>query len=156
VGGPHYSINSYAPSFDGAYVACGVSPGGSENTVLHIIETATGRQCKETIDRASQGFLIWLPDGRCFLYTRLRAASSGRCRGLGERQCLRPAECSSGFLAALPHPLLRVPFTTGHPEEVKRLYDGAISIKLTSHEFPIVATGCEFVTLPCISILQSS
>ena len=71
-GGPHYSINYYAPSFDGAYVAYGVSPGGSEDAVLHIIETATGRECKETIDRTAFGFPAWLPDGRRFFYTRLQ------------------------------------------------------------------------------------
>ena len=71
-GCPHYSINYYAPSFDGAYVAYGVSAGGSEDAVLHIIETATGRESKETIDRAAFSFPAWLPDGRRFLYSRLQ------------------------------------------------------------------------------------
>ena len=70
--GPHYSINYFEPSFDGAYVVCGVSPGGSEDAVIHIIETATGQEAKETIDRAQFGGPAWLPDGRSFLYNRLQ------------------------------------------------------------------------------------
>ena len=34
-------INYYGASFDGAYVAYGASPGGSEDAVIHVIETAT-------------------------------------------------------------------------------------------------------------------
>ena len=36
--------------------------------------------------------------------------------------------------------LVRVPFATGRPEQVKLPFDGEISIKLASHEFPIMTT----------------
>lgn len=71
-GGPHYSINYYGPSFDGHYIAFGVSPAGSEDAVLHVLDTGTGRETGDVIDRAQIGSPSWLPDGRSFLYNRLQ------------------------------------------------------------------------------------
>jgi len=71
-GGPHYAIDYYAPSLDGRYVAFGVSPAGSEDAVLHVMETSTGKETGDTIDRAQFGSPSWLPDGRSFLYNRLQ------------------------------------------------------------------------------------
>ncbi len=71
-GGPHYSIDYYAPSFDGQYVAFGVSPAGSEDAVLHVVDTATGKDTGDVIDRAQFGSPSWLPDGRSFVYNRLQ------------------------------------------------------------------------------------
>ena len=71
-GGPHHSINYYAPSFDGQYVAFGVSPAGSEDAVLRVIDTATGKETGDVIDRAQFGSPSWLPDGRSFVYNRLQ------------------------------------------------------------------------------------
>jgi prolyl oligopeptidase len=67
-GGPHYSIDYYAPSFDGRYVAFGVSPAGSEDAVLHVLDTNTGKETGDVIDRAQFGSPNWLPDGHSFLY----------------------------------------------------------------------------------------
>ena len=41
--GKHWSIDYFTPSLDGKYVAYGVSEGGSENSVLHVLESATGQ-----------------------------------------------------------------------------------------------------------------
>lgn len=71
-GGPHYAIDYYAPSLDGRYVAFGVSPAGSEDAVLHVMDTSTGKETGDTIDRAQFGSPSWLPDGRSFLYNRLQ------------------------------------------------------------------------------------
>jgi prolyl oligopeptidase len=72
-GGPPYALNYYAPSDDGKYVAYGISPGGSENAVLHVLEAATKRESSETIDRAQFGDVIsWRPDERSFFYNRLQ------------------------------------------------------------------------------------
>jgi len=70
--GAHYAISYYAASFDGRYVAYGVSLSGSEDAVLHVVETATGRELTDTIDRAQFGSPSWMPDGRSFLYNRLQ------------------------------------------------------------------------------------
>ncbi len=67
--GRHFSIDYFQPSLDGKYVAYGISPGGSENSVLHVIESATGKVLSDTIDRAQFGQPNWLPDDS-FFYTR--------------------------------------------------------------------------------------
>jgi len=69
--GVHYSIDYYTPSPDGKLVAVGISPGGSENSVLHVLESATGKDLGEHIDRAQFGAIAWLPDNRSFFYNRL-------------------------------------------------------------------------------------
>src|SRR5215467_14459719 len=68
--GKHYSIDYFQPSIDGKYVAYGISPGGSEESVLHVLEAGTGTVLPDTIDRAQFGSPSWQPDGRSFFFTR--------------------------------------------------------------------------------------
>ena len=70
--GVHYSIDYFQASPDGKLVAVGISPGGSENSVMHVLEADTGRDTHERIDRAQFGAVYWLPDNRSFFYNRLR------------------------------------------------------------------------------------
>src|SRR6266446_736270 len=71
-GGPHYVISYYAPSFDGKYVAAGVSAAGSEDAVLRVFDTSTAKETGDVIDRAQFGSPAWMPDGRSLLYNRLQ------------------------------------------------------------------------------------
>ncbi|HWG75509.1 MAG TPA: prolyl oligopeptidase family serine peptidase [Steroidobacteraceae bacterium] len=66
----HYALDWYAPSWDGRYVAYGVSEGGSENSVLHVREVANGRELTESIDRTEDCVVAWRPDNRSFFYLR--------------------------------------------------------------------------------------
>jgi len=75
--GKRYSIDSYSPSFDGKYVCYTVSLGGSENGEMRVVETSTGRDLGERIDRARFGAGAWMPDGRSFLYNRLQKLAAG-------------------------------------------------------------------------------
>jgi len=75
-GEPH-AINYFQPSWDGEYVAYGVSAGGSEDAVLHVIETSTGKEVGTPIDRAQFGGVSWLQDNRSFFYTRLQKLEPG-------------------------------------------------------------------------------
>ena len=68
--GPHFALDYYEPSQDGARLAYAVSPGGSEASVIHILDVTTGQDSAETIDRAEQGSPSWLPDGKAFFYNR--------------------------------------------------------------------------------------
>lgn len=68
----HDAISYYAPSFDGNYAAIGISPAGSEDAVLHFVDTATGKETGETIDRAQVSSSNWLPDGKALFYNRLQ------------------------------------------------------------------------------------
>jgi prolyl oligopeptidase len=67
--GRHFSIDYFAPSIDGRYVAYGISPGGSEESVLHVIESTTGKVLSDSIDRAEFAQPAWLSDNS-FFYTR--------------------------------------------------------------------------------------
>jgi len=52
-------------------VAYGISRGGSENSVLHFVETASGKALADEMDRAQFGQPTWLPDGKTLFYGRL-------------------------------------------------------------------------------------
>jgi prolyl oligopeptidase len=67
----HYAIDYFTPSWDGKYVAYGISPGGSEDSVIHILNAGSGKELPETIDRARFGGIAWRPDGSSFYYNRL-------------------------------------------------------------------------------------
>jgi prolyl oligopeptidase len=75
--GKRYSIDSYNPSLDGKYVSYTISIGGSENGEMHVVESATGRDLGEDIDRCRFGAGAWLPDNRSFLYNRLQKLAAG-------------------------------------------------------------------------------
>jgi prolyl oligopeptidase len=77
VPGKRYSISDYNASFDGQYVSYTVSIGGSEEGEMRVIETATGKDMGERIDRARFGAGAWLPDGKSFLYNRLQKLAKG-------------------------------------------------------------------------------
>jgi prolyl oligopeptidase len=75
-GGAHYVISYYAPSFDGKYVAAGISAAGSEDAVLRLFDTSTGKETGDVIDRAQFGSPTWMPDSRSLLYNRLQQLTS--------------------------------------------------------------------------------
>jgi prolyl oligopeptidase len=68
--GHHFAIDYFQPSDDGSTVAYGMSPGGSENSVIHILDVAGGKESPETIDRAEDGAPSWRADGKSFFYNR--------------------------------------------------------------------------------------
>jgi prolyl oligopeptidase len=57
-------------SEDGKYVAYGTSASGSEESTLHIIESATGTVLPDTIDRTRFASVAWMKDSSAFYYTR--------------------------------------------------------------------------------------
>lgn len=75
-GRPH-AINYYAPSPDGRWVALGVSAGGSEDAVLHVLDTRTGRQVGPRLPRVQLGAIAWTPDSRQFFFNRMAAPKPG-------------------------------------------------------------------------------
>ncbi len=76
-GGPHWSLDYFSPSWDGRYVAYGVSPAGSENSILRVLEVSSGQVLPDSIDRAQFGAASWRPDGRSFFYNRLQKLGPG-------------------------------------------------------------------------------
>lgn len=76
--GQHYTINYYLPSLDGSKVAYGISEGGSEAEVIHVVDTATGAILTDAIDRAYYfGVTSWLPGSNAFYYVRFPKMRAG-------------------------------------------------------------------------------
>jgi prolyl oligopeptidase len=72
----HAALDFYAPSWDGQLLAYGVSLGGSEDSVLHMLDVAGKRRFRETIDRRSSA-VAWLPDNSGFFYLRYNKPTQG-------------------------------------------------------------------------------
>ena len=70
--GQHYSLDWFQPSWEGKYVAYGISPGGSEDSTIHVIESATGKLLPDSIDRSQYAGLSWLPNSSGFFHMRLQ------------------------------------------------------------------------------------
>ena len=75
----HYSIGRYTPSPDGKFVVYGLARGGSEETVLHVMNVQTGKNLPDTIDRIETAYNspVWSADGGGFFYSRRRKLPSG-------------------------------------------------------------------------------
>ena len=76
-GVPH-AINYYRPSWDGRYVAFGISAGGSENATLHVLDMQRGKRVGEPLPRVTEHGLNWLPDSRSFTCNQLQALQPGQ------------------------------------------------------------------------------
>lgn len=70
--GKHAAIDYFVPSPNARFVAVGVSLGGSENSVLHVIEVRSGKLLSESISRAQDGAPSWTDDSRSFYFSRLQ------------------------------------------------------------------------------------
>jgi prolyl oligopeptidase len=75
-GGVHVSLDWWLPSPDGRHVVYGLSPAGSENSVLHVMEVETLRVLPERIAGTQYASPSWLPDSSGFFYGRV--ADPGR------------------------------------------------------------------------------
>ena len=64
------ALDWWFPSKDGKYVAYGTSASGSEESTLHLIESATGKLLSDTIDRTRFASVAWKKDSSGFYYTR--------------------------------------------------------------------------------------
>jgi prolyl oligopeptidase len=121
--GRHFSIDYFQPSLDGKYVAYGISPGGSEESVLHVIESASGKALSDVIDRAQFGSPSWLEDGS-FFYTRTQKLAADA-----------PATAKYQKLRVYHHVL----GTDPDAEPAVFGYEVLANVKVTEDDFSIVA-----------------
>lgn len=77
-GSAHISIDYFQPSLDGSHVAYALSTGGSEQSTLHVLVTASGRDLPDRIDRTNFGDVNWNEDGKSFFYNRLVKLAPGQ------------------------------------------------------------------------------
>ena len=64
------TLDSWQPSKEGDLVAYQVSTGGTEESVLRVLDVATGEVVDGPIDRARYSPVAWLPGGEAFFYVR--------------------------------------------------------------------------------------
>lgn len=70
-GVPH-AVNWFVPSWDGRYVAYGLSAGGSEDASMHILDLRSGRHVGDPVPRVPFGGVSWLPDSGSVAFNQLR------------------------------------------------------------------------------------
>ncbi|HET9170454.1 MAG TPA: prolyl oligopeptidase family serine peptidase [Actinospica sp.] len=64
------TLDLWYPSRDGSLLAYLLSEGGTEESLLRVIDVAGGDLVDGPIDRARYSSIAWLPDGSAFYYTR--------------------------------------------------------------------------------------
>ncbi len=72
--GKHFALEFCRPSPDGKFVAYGLAAAGSEQTVLHVLDVAAGKDVGETIANMESDYTppSWLADSSGFVYSRRR------------------------------------------------------------------------------------
>lgn len=67
----HYSLDWWSASPDGSKLAYGLSKDGSEDSVLHVMDVATGAVLPERIANTQSASPSWLEDSSGFFYNQL-------------------------------------------------------------------------------------
>lgn len=63
-------LDAWEPSWEGDLVAVQLSCGGTENSVLRVLDARTGEVVDGPVDRVRRSPVAWLPGGRAFYYVR--------------------------------------------------------------------------------------
>jgi prolyl oligopeptidase len=64
------TLDAWQPSLEGDRLAYQLSEGGTEESVLRVLDVATGEILEGPIDRVRYSPVAWLPGGRAFYYVR--------------------------------------------------------------------------------------
>jgi prolyl oligopeptidase len=64
------TLDAWQPTVEGHLVAYQLSAGGSEESVLRVLDVVTGQDVDGPIDRARYSPVAWLPGGEAFYYVR--------------------------------------------------------------------------------------
>jgi prolyl oligopeptidase len=70
----HMSLDWWEPSPEGTHLVYGLSKDGSEDSVLHVLSVADGRELPELIANTEAANPHWLDDGSGFFYNQLTGA----------------------------------------------------------------------------------
>lgn len=64
------TLDGWQPDREGRRLAYKVSHGGDEESLLYVIDVATGKRVDGPIDRVRESSVAWLPGGEAFFYVR--------------------------------------------------------------------------------------
>ena len=126
-----YAMNYWAASPDGRRVLVGLSASGSEQAVMEIIDTETGRTLPDRIDRAQYASPSWLEDSSGFFFNRLSADGK-----MGSADFYKDSVCWLHRIG------------TDAAKDVKVLVRGQFDdVPIRDIDFPVVVVqpGCRFV-----------
>ena len=130
-GKPH-AINWYTPSPDGSLVAYGLSQGGSEEAVLHVLNTTTGKQIGQPISRANYGGVDWTADSKTLVFNRLQEMRKGMPETQkyqrSQMRLLTPGQAASTTRVAFGDKLKGVDITPAESPTVNLTHDGRWAI----------------------------
>ncbi|MBO2445761.1 S9 family peptidase [Actinomadura barringtoniae] len=68
------TLDGWQPDKEGRRLAYKVSHGGDEESLLYVIDVATGERVEGPIDRSRYSSIAWLPGGEAYYYVRRLAA----------------------------------------------------------------------------------
>ncbi len=114
----HTSLDWWRASPDGKYVVYGLSKDGSEDSLLHILTVADGKNLPETIANTEATNPQWLDDASGFFYTQLTGAvatperyldAQARFHKLGTDAKSDPILMKRGLVAGVNYDKIQVP-----------------------------------------------
>ena len=115
----HVSLDWWHASPDGRYVVYGLSKNGSEDSTLHILTVADGRDLPEQIANTQDANPQWLDDGSGFFYNQLTGAvdtpqrfldSQARFHRLGTDPSTDPVLMKRGLVAGIDYDKIQAPY----------------------------------------------
>ncbi|MET0291633.1 MAG: prolyl oligopeptidase family serine peptidase [Steroidobacteraceae bacterium] len=120
----HFSLDWWHASPDGRHVAYGLSEDGSEDSTLHVLLVADGRDLPERIPNTGFATPQWLDDGSGFFYNQLTGAldsperyldSQARFHRLGTPVADDPVLVKRGHVPGLEFEAIQVPVVLTYP-----------------------------------------
>jgi prolyl oligopeptidase len=120
----HMSLDWWRASPDGKYVVYGLSKDGSEDSLLHILTVADGKDLPETIPNTEGANPHWLDDAGGFFYTQLTGAvetperyldAQARFHKLGTDPKSDPILMKRGLVAGIDYDKIQAPTIVTSP-----------------------------------------
>jgi prolyl oligopeptidase len=120
----HMSLDWWRASPDGKYVVYGLSKDGSEDSILHILTVADGKDLPERITNTEGANPQWLDDASGFFYNQLTGAvdtperyldSQARFHRLGSDPKSDPILMKRGLLAGIDYEKIQAPMIFTSP-----------------------------------------
>jgi len=114
----HVSLDWWRASPDGRYVVYGLSKDGSEDSILHVLKVADGKDLPERISDTENANPQWLDDGGGFFYNQLTALvgaperyldSQARFHRLGTDPKTDPILMKRGLIAGVDYDKIQMP-----------------------------------------------
>jgi prolyl oligopeptidase len=114
----HMSLDWWRASPDGKYVVYGLSKDGSEDSTLHVLSVADGKELPETIANTEGANPQWLDDAGGFFYTQLTGAvatperyldAQARFHKLGTDPKFDPILMKRGLVAGVEYDKIQMP-----------------------------------------------